>query len=283
MALRGSRDTSRVPGFMVVVYALCYTVTPQSAGGPPGSPVLFYTDLRFLLPALALGLVLLARCAREGRRTSRTVEGAAASLFLVTLAVDARGSGYLSIGLGVCLGLTLGLVVPLVLRHLKPTRSFVRRRGQAAAWVALGIGALVLSSQGDLLSQMAAHRYVGGDFTVLGTRLDPLYRWAWSQDRARIAIGGDFPLVYPLYGRRLSNSVGYIGPTSSRYHHVPYSCQEWRRRLRTGRFQYVVVSPGSLESDWAKGQGFSEVVGAGLTVARVREGSGSLDSCNRGA
>jgi len=62
-------------------------------------------------------------------------------------------------------------------------------------------------------------------------------------DGARIAIAG-FERQLNLYGRDLSNHVQYVGERGPNggFHESP-SCTAWRRALRAGRYDYVVVSP----------------------------------------
>jgi hypothetical protein len=56
--MRGS-PIQRVLGAAALASAVAYVVNPMSAPGPEGTPTQFATNLRYLVPALALGLILL--------------------------------------------------------------------------------------------------------------------------------------------------------------------------------------------------------------------------------
>ena len=62
--VRGDR-TMRMLGIVGIVSFLGYLATPASAGGASGRPVLFASDTRFALPALAIGMILLPRLVRR--------------------------------------------------------------------------------------------------------------------------------------------------------------------------------------------------------------------------
>ena len=59
-ALRGAAPVARALGVCALAGAAAYLVTPLSAGGAEGHPIVFATNLRWLAPFLALGLALLA-------------------------------------------------------------------------------------------------------------------------------------------------------------------------------------------------------------------------------
>ena len=49
----------RLAGAVTIVAAIAYLFTPLTAAGPEGHPLAFGINLRYLTPALALGLALL--------------------------------------------------------------------------------------------------------------------------------------------------------------------------------------------------------------------------------
>jgi hypothetical protein len=80
------------------------------------------------------------------------------------------------------------------------------------------------------------HRYqnVAGMTTI--------YRWARGVRDARIAIVGTF-LQYPLAGKDSSNYVQYVAQRHSNGASTPITrCDEWRRTLNRGKYDYVVVT-----------------------------------------
>ena len=82
--LRGKTPTVRMFGAVAVAAAIGYVFTPLTASGPEGQPDGFAINLRYLAPALALGMALLpldrASTGSPGRRSS--------SLLMVVTAYD---------------------------------------------------------------------------------------------------------------------------------------------------------------------------------------------------
>ena len=75
--------------------------------------------------------------------------------------------------------------------------------------------------------------------------LEATYAWARDVDDAHIAFAGFFQ-HYPLYGLDLSNKAQYVG------RHTPHggftttrSCAEFRRGLRAGGYDFLVVATGA--------------------------------------
>ena len=56
---RGREPVLRVLGAFVLVTAAAYVFTPLTAAGEPGQPVAFTWNLRYLAPAVAVGLAIL--------------------------------------------------------------------------------------------------------------------------------------------------------------------------------------------------------------------------------
>src|SRR5204863_9917249 len=83
--VRGVVPIVRVLGAGALAGALVYLVTPLSAGGIEGHPVVFATNLRWLAPFLALGLALLPATPIAGDRWGRM---AIAALLVVPLAAS---------------------------------------------------------------------------------------------------------------------------------------------------------------------------------------------------
>ena len=71
-------------GIAGLAAALAYLVTPTTAGGPPGIPVFFEANLRYLWPALLLGFVLIPTCDPLSGRWARPWVGGLAVLFVTT-------------------------------------------------------------------------------------------------------------------------------------------------------------------------------------------------------
>jgi hypothetical protein len=224
----------RLAGVAGMASALAYLVTPTSAGGPPGLPVFFEANLRYLWPALLLGLVLLPTCeAVSGRRIAPWV---LAVLVFVLVATELSRGAWLHEYRGpaaVVGALVVGCVAVVgALRRMRP-RPDVR-----AASVLVGlmvVGAIGYPAQ----RAFGRHRYADKVDS-----LSPAYMWAGGVRAAPVAITGIFT-QFPLYGPDLSNRVQYMG------HHGPHgafsvigTCREWRETVTKGRFRYVVTAPG---------------------------------------
>jgi hypothetical protein len=220
----------RMAGVAGLAAAAAYLVTPTTAGGPPGIPVLFAANLRYLWPALLLGLVLLPTCKPLAQsRASPWVIAVLASLFLATeLSSGAWPAQDRGLALLVGTLVVLSAVLTLV----------VRGRHRRAALVGLGVLAACV------IGYPAQRVFARDRYRDTGERLQPAYSWARQMRSARVAITGIFT-QFPLYGPDLSNRVQYVG------HHGPHSafsvittCREWREAVNRGRFQFVVTAPG---------------------------------------
>ena len=218
-----TRDGStRALGVVAGVGCAVYLVTPTTALGPQDQPLLFASNVRYAAPAVALGLVLLASPPISRRTVTRWIT--AGVLFAVLVVAqfsqgpfpgwptDHRNLGFLFAAAVVLLALL----------------AFRARK------VALAIAALVIVVGGyPLARHYDEQRYAS----------DPVAQWASSVHDVRIAIAG-FEPQFNLYGRDLSNHVQYVGERGPHggFHESP-SCTAWRRSLRDGGYQYVVVSP----------------------------------------
>jgi hypothetical protein len=81
--VRGS-PIQRVLGLAAFVSAIAYVVNPMSAPGPEGAPYQFATNLRYLAPALALGLVLLPTVLPRRLRSTRWLIPPLAAVLVIT-------------------------------------------------------------------------------------------------------------------------------------------------------------------------------------------------------
>jgi hypothetical protein len=137
--------------------------------------------------------------------------------------------------------------------------------GALAAAVAV-VGVAGWPVQRDYL----ADRYAGDR---LGNGIElPMFRHMRGK---RVAVGG-FADDYQLYGLALSNRVqfnGVTGPDGS-YGRAP-TCRQWLTGLRTGRYDYVVVSVSPAahhvteppEEEWTEGDPSArEIERRGLTT-----------------
>jgi hypothetical protein len=230
----GASRATRLLSLAALVALLAYLVTPEGAAGPPGMPLGFAFNLRYLAPGLALCLTVLPLApAFESPRARIAVAIALAILLLVTL---------------------LG-------PHLWPTR-------QLLGAIAIGLGALLVGALsrvhlsravgaalvvGLLLAATAAgypwqRRYLHGRYAYQ-PGVSYLSRvWALFRDvhHARVALVGTYGgfFSYPLFGLDNSNRVQYVAARGADGSFTPIvSCRQWLGALRDGHFQYVVSTP----------------------------------------
>ena len=210
-----------VAGLVGLAGALAWLVAPTSASGPEGMPRGFESGLRYLAPALVLGLALLpaapqlrARLASLGRPFVLCRPRATKDERRVT--EGARDA------------------------HERP------RRGIAPGALAAALVAVLLAVAVGYPVQRhyLRDRYANPSFSTPG--LDAAFKWARDLSGARIATTST--RQYPLFGTDLSNRVQYLGV--ERAHggfEAPTSCRQWRRLLNEGDYDYVVASRDRLE------------------------------------
>ncbi|HMI81130.1 MAG TPA: hypothetical protein VK480_05020 [Solirubrobacterales bacterium] len=201
---------SAVAGAVGLACAVAWFVAPTSASGPDGMPRGFESGLRYLAPALVLGLALLPTA--PGLRVRLAALGSALPSF-VPHSGSNRGSGAL---LGRWGALAAGLVL-LVL--------------------AIGVGYPV---QRHYLEG----RYEDPTFTAPGLNA----AFAWSRDISDSRIATTSTRQYPLFGTDLSNHVQYLG--TERPHggfEAPSTCRQYLQLLSEGDYDYVVATRDRLE------------------------------------
>jgi hypothetical protein len=252
---RGS-DWSRDPvlplaALVGLATALAWLVAPTSASGPEGMPRGFESGLRYLTPALVLGLALLPAAPLLRSRLARLLR--LSSLFVRPDSTK-RVFGAWAVGGG-----RLAL-------------------GGALALVAVGGGYLVQR-------HYLADRYSDPTFTTPG--LDAAFEWANGVSGARIATTST--RQYPLFGTDLSNQVQFVG--LRRPHggfEAPSTCPAWRRALNAGHYDYVVTSRDRLEpgkspyppqARWASGLGSEVILKVPPTIVYKLKGPLDPQSC----
>jgi hypothetical protein len=221
----------RALGATAVVGMAAYLVTPHSAGGPPGRPVIFAENTRFALAVLLLGLVLLPVAApRLHLWTRRGALAVLAVPVLITL-TGARSPWRIAAGLRTAWP---GIVLVAVTVAAMIAIAWRGRRGVRALAAA---SALVLVAGGAVVEGYPSHRYLFSSVAA----------WADGLHGQKIAV--DFNVQYPLYGASLTNDVRFPGlPGPHGAFHGAASCAEWRSLLRTGRYAYVVLGGDTAAS-----------------------------------
>ncbi len=212
---RNAKDRAIVvAGLTGIAVVAAWLIAPTSASGPEGAPRGFESGLRYLAPALVLGLTvlpmtLLPRVARwrgspiaQGKRSSSEHMGEAAA----TGPAGRRG-------------MTLVAITSLALM----------------AAIAIGY---------PIQRHYLQNRYANPTFAAPG--LNATFKWADEVSNARIATTST--RQYPLFGTDLTNHVKYIGEERPHGGFVaPSSCPQWRRLLNRGDYDFVVTTRDRME------------------------------------
>lgn len=227
--VRGRVPALRAAGFVSLVAAAFYLVTPNGAAGPPGFPVFFENAVRYSMPALALGLALLPLWGALERAARSWWWMAGSGL---VLAVTIRAAGFATLE-------RVRLVVFLALAALV-IGIWARRRGagggrpSVAVAGAGAVAALVVVVAGGwaVTQRYQDGRYASGEFAFVR-----------ELRHTRFATGG-FYESYPFYGYDLSNTVREIGRRGPHGRFGPlHGCAAWRSALARDRAVWVAVAP----------------------------------------
>jgi hypothetical protein len=198
-----------VAGLVGLAAGLSWLVSPTSASGPDGMPRGFESGLRYLTPALILGLALLP--------TVPPLRSLAARL--------------------ASLGPKLGE------RPGADSADPLPRR-----WVAgiVAVVVLVAVVVGYPVERHYLHdRYRDPSFTTPG--LDAAFAWADDLSDARIATTST--RQYPLFGTDLSNRVAYVGVDRPHGgFEEAQNCAQFRRLINEGDYDYVVATRDRIEA-----------------------------------
>ncbi len=283
LALVRGRDRAVLWIGAVALFGMAaYLFTPLSASGAEGAPVAFAINIRYVIPALLVGIVLLplARGLESERR-----QWALMGVLLVVLVVTDRSDAVLRDPSRVFALLLAALVVLVPAALLLAHRRGAGRGAVVAGFAALAIAVVAIGYpvQRDYLRD----RFQAG---IPGMHLDSAYRWARHTTGARIGLAGTTAgfLQYGFYGTDLSNRVVYLGAKGPHgaFNAIP-TCSAFRAAVNAAGLDYLVTAPflnfihtgdpiPSPEAGWLRGEPtVTPIVRSGpVTVWRVR---GKLD------
>jgi len=258
--LYGGRDRALLlAGLTGLAALIAWLVAPTSASGPEGMPRGFESGLRYLAPALVLGLVLLP----------------------VALSARLRWAG---VGCPPAQRRPVFRPSHDLGRPQPPQAKNPASRGAPHAGPALPALVVLLAAVAigyPVQRHYLQDRYADPSFAAPG--LNAAFAWATPLSNARIATTST--RQHPLFGTDLSNEVQYVG---ERQPHggftAPTTCPQWRRLLNVGNYDLVVTTRDRIEpgkppypatTRWTEGPGAIPILRKPPTV--VFKLTGPLD------
>jgi hypothetical protein len=215
-------------GLVGLATAVAWLVAPTSASGPDGMPRGFESGLRYLAPALVLGLALLPIVLPMRKHLQRLA----------------------------------GVRPPFVPDSGTKEGRTRLRWGELGASTLTGVLVVLAVAVGyPVQRHYLEGRYADPSFTAPG--LNAAFAWARDVSDARIATTST--RQYPLFGTDLSNHVRFLGTEQPHGgFEAPAACPEYRRLLNEGDYDYVIatrdrIEPGKppypLQARWTEGPG----------------------------
>ena len=251
---RGGSWLVRLLALTGIVAGIAYVFTPLTASGQLGDAGGFDANLRYVSPALIVGLVLLPIIPLMRRGRSPWVVTGLLAVLLIQGALSSTqwGDGHLA---GAVI-LTIALVgIPVAILLLSHRQVPILARVALPVIAAIVLVALGRGVQEDYLRD----RYTSDKAPPLagGFRSSaewyPLQEWGKEQQDSRIAVVGRGAAFgqYVFYGDDLSNRVQYIGKRLGRgtYRPILELCSDWRKQINAGDYDYVVTTPRFNESE----------------------------------
>jgi hypothetical protein len=265
LALLHGRDRIvRWVGAVALLGALAYLFTPLSAAGAEGEPVGFGINIRYAIPALLAGIVLLPLDRWfEGRRKG-ALTAALVLVFLTNRPDDAlhdKGRVF------AFLFALLVVLVPALLLYLRGRGARLSLLAAGAAALLLGLVAIGYPLQRHYLE----HRFANAgsaEERIPGMHLDAAYRWARGVEDARVGLAGTTAgfAGYGFYGTDLSNRVRYLGEEGPHgAFNAIATCAAFRAAVNDADLDYLVTAPflnflhpgdpvPSPEARWLRGE-----------------------------
>jgi hypothetical protein len=265
--VRGRDAILRWVGGVALFGLLAYLFTPLSAAGVDGEPVGFGINIRYVIPALLAGIVLVPLPRFLDPKPRRY--GLMALMIVVFLATDRPDHALHDHAR------LFALLVVVLLVAIPAALLLVRSRGAAAGLVLGGAAALALLLV--VLGYPAQRHYLDGRFAnsgapdtqIPGLNLDSAYRWARGVEDSRIGLVGTSAgfAGYGFYGTDLTNRVLYLGEPGPHgaYNALP-TCSAFRAAVNDADLDYLVTAPflnfihssepiPSPEARWLRGEG----------------------------
>jgi hypothetical protein len=263
---RGRDRIVRWVGVVALFGLVAYLFTPLSAAGAEGEPVGFGINIRYVIPALLAGIVLVPLDRRLDGRKARWA--ALAALVFVFIATDRPDDALHDPARVFALAFAVAVVaIPALLLHR-------RSRGTTAPVLMAASVALLLALVA--IGYPLQRHYLDGRFADTGSKeeqipgmdLNGAYRWARGVDHAGIGLAGTTAgfAGYGFYGTDLTNHVAYLGQDGPHgaYNAIP-TCAAFRAAVNAADLDYLVTAPflnflhpgspiPSPEARWLRGE-----------------------------
>lgn len=263
---RGRDRIVRWVGAVALFGLVAYLFTPLSAAGAEGEPVGFGINIRYVIPALLAGIVLVPLDRwLDGKKAQWGVLGTLVLVFLVTNRPDEALHDQARVFALAFVLLVVG--VPALLLYL-------RSRDFAMTPLLAGSAALLLAFVA--IGYPLQRHYLDGRFANTGSKdeqipgmnLNKAYRWARGIDHSRIGLVGTTAgfAGYGFYGTDLTNHVAYLGQEGPHgaFNAIP-TCTAFRAAVDAADLDYLVTAPflnflhpgspiPSPEARWLRGE-----------------------------
>jgi hypothetical protein len=281
---RGRDRIVRWVGAVALFGLVAYLFTPLSAAGAEGEPVGFGINIRYVIPALLAGIVLvpLDRWV-DGKKQQWGLLGVLVLVFLLTNRPDDGLHDPARV---------FALLFVLVVVGIPALLLYARSRGTNLTPLLAAAAALLLAVVA--IGYPLQRHYLDGRFSNTGSKeeqipgmdLNKAYRWARDVDHARIGLVGTTSgfAGYGFYGTDLTNHVTYLGEDGPHgaFNAIP-TCSAFRAAVNAADLDYLVMAPflnfihpdqpiPSPEARWLRGeQAVQPIIRSGpVTVWRVQ-------------
>jgi len=242
LIFRGPGRLTRAHGLAALVAMAAYLVTPLSAAGPEGQPTAFAINLGFLVPAMAMAMVLVPLLPWFRRGWPRIAFGTV----LVVLFLAAGHSDAIYNQPGRAFGVAFALLAVGLPGLAWLLRDRIRARFGIGQVFPLAVAAAVFVFL--LVSWPLSNSYFDSRYQDFEPEsgLAESYRWAEDLSGAKIGLAGSNSgfKQYGFFGEDLSNEVTYIGRnTPAGGFEAIARCDEFRRAVNDAGVEYLITSP----------------------------------------
>ena len=249
LAFKSRSKVVRVLAGAALVTAIVYVFTPLTAAGEEGSPRGFFTNTRYLMPGLLLGITLipLIRQLRIPKRRAMVVLIFLTLVYAVTVLTTPQWSTRYLVG---AVFLTFLIIwLPVGLTWLRD-KGFIHRTGTVAVLAVVALAAAAWG-RGEEVGYAEKHYTRSSLFLQEGGPLES-YDFTRDLEDKRIALAGSGQLVfgqYGFYGVGLSNHVQFIGREGDRgSYRLIGSCRKFIEKVNEGDYDYIIVTEFTQEA-----------------------------------